>query len=290
MNWSPIAAAGVRTAGDLLGVALQDSGPGLGKQYRKARKHAKKMAIKGPSWAAEGARRAGFHPLAALGISPSTGPMARHQPNDVKARFASRMGQNIGDAIERNQDPLDREAKKLRNEQMRLDLMKSHAEFQSQSNALSQFSASERNYIPQTVKTSLGVPVNNKMTRGIVDVVPTEQLTKNPNAPSQEAGLHAGDTLYQKGSFLVLAPSQRYAESMESPMAMVADVMRGISQGIYSMSNWDAEVRYAKRNYPRDVNPGPGKQWQWIPIARMWRPVHKGSKLVPFSKVYRKSH
>ena len=290
MDWSPIAAAGVRTAGDLLGVALSDSGPTLHDQYKKALKYQKNIRKKGPAWSAQGARKAGLHPLAALGMMPTGGPSVSAGTTNAKAKMASQMGQNIGDALDRQADPLDKEAKKLRNEQMRLEIMKGYSELASQKDAMSQFSPTERNYIPQTVKTSAGTPINNKMTRGLVEVVPTEQKTVNPNAPSQTAGLHAGDTLYRKGSFLVVAPSEKYAESMESPTAMVSDVLRGIAQGIYSMSNWDREVAYAKRNYPVDQNPGPGRQWQWIPIARLWRPVYAGSKLVPFSKVYRRKH
>ena len=279
-DWSPMAAAGVRTAGDLLGVALSDSGPSLGQQYRKALRHQKKLMRKGPSWAAEGARRAGLHPLAAIGMAPTGGPSVSAGPNNAKAKMAQRMGQNIGRA-------LDKQLTALQKEQARANIELTRAQTKAmQSQIPGQFDPSAEH--KKHAGESAGMPSKANQ---LVRTVPSEQEARDPRNPSFVAAKNASDAWYRHGNFVSRFPSEKFKESIEDqlfPQAKAA-ILNAIRAG-KEMIFWQDQHHYAMRNYPYNENPGKGLQWQYLPGTGTFRRVPYGYPTVLWGKVPRYGH
>ena len=280
MQWSPIAAAGVRTAGDLLGVALSDSGPSLHDQYKKALKYQKNIRKKGTVWSAQGARKAGLHPLAALGMMPAGGPSVQAGTNNAKAKMASRMGQNIGRA-------LDKQLTALEKEQARANIELTKAQTRAmESNIPGQFDPSADH--KKRAGESAGMP--SKVSQ-LVKTVPSEQEARDPRNPSFVAAKNAADAWYRHGNFVSRFPSEKFKESIEDqlfPQAKAA-ILNAIRSG-KEMLFWQEQHHYAMRNYPYNEYPGKELQWQYLPGTGTFRRVPYGSPTVLWGKVPRYGH
>ena len=97
MSYAPY----IRAAGSLLsGISgfMGNKGPGLGEQYQEKQLDDKYTSKNRPSWLVEGARRAGIHPLAAMGMAPSNSP-ALSIPSD-DGRALNRMGRAVQGAAD----------------------------------------------------------------------------------------------------------------------------------------------------------------------------------------------
>lgn len=100
-----------------------DKGPGLKTQLNLQHNALRRQTERYPSWLVKGAKDAGLHPLAALGISPTSGPSF-----SLNTDVGSSMGQNIGRAVRAaftsKQSEADLEKLTLERAQLENDLLR----------------------------------------------------------------------------------------------------------------------------------------------------------------------
>ena len=103
-------------AGDLLkGLSgfFGNSGPGLTEQANRQLNYTAELAENYPSWVVEGARRAGLHPLTALGINPASGPSFSIAEENKIGDAMSYMGQGLHRAAQAQMTTMDRLQQRL---------------------------------------------------------------------------------------------------------------------------------------------------------------------------------
>nr|QPB07343.1 MAG: DNA pilot protein [Microvirus sp.] len=103
MDWGSIIGGGITAAGGIAQALMGQQGSGHSYQYYLDRQYnqQQRLAQDQPSWLVEGAKRAGLHPLAVLGMNPGSGgsiSMGDTGSNYQDTSWLNDVGQGIGRA------------------------------------------------------------------------------------------------------------------------------------------------------------------------------------------------
>lgn len=258
-----------------------------------------------PSWIVEGAKNAGLHPLAVLGVNFAQGSTHSIGSGGFGGgrdySWLSDAGQGIGraagallskedrakqQAYDESRMALDIENKQLQNDAIRLNM---DATKQDMVRQLAR--DSERSLISHAQTPGFSVGVDGRTTRSVIDgqndatgsslfkVKPPELFASHPGTPAAEAGTHP-EIKFVRTASGGYAPvrSQALEEALEDDL--LGSISWNIRNGLGNMSN---DQRYAP---PRDYLPSPSHDWFYDGIRGEWYPVKKGDKLRnrPFGK------
>lgn len=264
------------------------------KRQKKAMKFAKRLAKKQIRWRVADAKAAGLHPLAALGISPASGP-------GIPAADTSGYSE-AGMAVDRALREIPDKHEKLMN---RLELQNARAELDRKRlvnvGLQQEIEEVERNKTP--VVDERGVLI-----QGQGDAMPSGKIGYPPGVLFQsvvrnvqkQPGLEAGDTAGEQsyevptltGPARIAAPSQPFSEPVES--SWHTQLQYGLVKGLDMASAFRAYiapwsdnarvVRNRLRKY-RDTHlrkARKGFSWQYDPLSGAW--VERKGKRKLFSR------
>ena len=216
------------------------------------------------------AKRAGLHPLAALGVSPSSGQAAVVGSNIQPAQEYSRdMGQDISRAISAAASAFDREAIKQRKLQTRL------LELEVKRN--------ENSLVDQQTGPALPSADPQNDTNAVV-VEPVRNSASAKGSPHTEAGV-INDIGYVKtpsGGYRVV-PSTDVKPKMEEVLAPNIQWQFNNSIGPY----------FGDKSTKPHWSPGPGKIWKFNRRYGEWRAIYprsyrrKGSSMKQFKSRFK---
>lgn len=215
------------------------------------------FAKNGIRWKVEDAKRAGIHPLAALGAGTTSFSPISVGDTSMGSAFSD-FGQDISRAIQATSTSDEREQKfmdlKLEHGQLENDLLRSQ--------------------IARINSAQVGPPMaavsNSEMPRltgrGYVEEKPLERIHSSPGRPEQEVG-SVTDYGYARTSHgYALVPSQDVKNRVEDQL--VPETMWSVRNNF--LPNFSPD-KY-KPN-PRDYPPPPGyNDWKWSPLLQQYVP------------------
>lgn len=124
MAWPAIIGGAIAAGGSILGGVLGDKA--TSKANKRNIEFQKEFAQHGLSWKAEDAKRAGLHPLYAMG-APTSSPTAAIMPKSGKAEGIAQAGQHIGRAVQARQTQAQRQLTQLQLERLSAETKKEYA-------------------------------------------------------------------------------------------------------------------------------------------------------------------
>lgn len=231
---------------------------------------AREFAQNSIRWRVEDAKRAGLHPLAALGAAGSSGPVMQagsDLPDYSGAEAVSNMGQNISRAISSTSTGHEREIQALTIANARLDLEGKALDNQyrlAQLNRLSSgpsFPGSD-NFIPGQGDSPL------------MKVSASERTVSAPGRPAQQAGWVPDVAYARTDTGLTPVPSADVKERVEDQI--VPETMWAIRNQL--APNFPG----ASEPPPRSMLPKGATHWSWNHFKQEWQP--KSGHDVPDSK------
>lgn len=264
----------------------------------------REFAQNGIRWKVEDAKRAGIHPMYALGASgASFSPVSiGAQPVSGVADALASAGQDIGRAVhatrtaqERRQAELDafisaqvsaqedrdrakrEEARQdglyfiqaqrgsLENEILALQLARLRQQGNPPMPAGGGSAGADYSLVGNGLSGGLRLTRDSVLPSGVVKVVPREVTSRQPGTPSQTAGSSPAFDAHQTAAGQVILPGQQLSEVLES--------MPGASFGLMA-----AEIggRFFKgRDKPSDSLLPPGYRWEWSVMKQSWSAVRK---------------
>jgi len=225
----------------------------------------REFAQHGVRWKVEDARRAGLHPLAAIGaqtssFSPVTAGIA---PEDGAATAVASTGQNISRAISATSTAHEREIQQIQMASAKLDLEGKALDNQyrlAQLNNLSKgpsFPGSD-NFMP------------GQGNSGLVKINPSERTVSAPGRPSQEAGWVPDVGYARTDTGLTPIPSKDVKERIEDQI--VPEVMWAIRNQLTPNFS-DVPVP------PKSMLPKGAHSWKWNFMKQEWQPKYGGPTL-----------
>lgn len=297
MPWTGFASAALGAAGSLAGGLFGSSGKNshsyqyyLDRDYNQSQRIAQNQ----PSWLVEGARRAGLHPLAVLGMPLATG--SSHSIGagpDSDYSWLSDVGQGIGRAAgallskeDREKQQLydeTRQKQQLKNNELQNNLLSAQIAQISQDMALQLAGNSARavNSTSQSPGFQLGVDgrttrsvipgQNDATTSSLFTSKPPEIAVSHPQTAFAEAGTHP-EIRFSRTALGGYAPvrSQAVTDALEDDL--VGSVRYELRNGLGSALS---DQRYAP---PRSYLPDRGKTgayyWLYDNVHGDWFPAH----------------
>lgn len=260
----------------------------MGKSSNKdSLRFAAKSALYGIRWRTADAKAAGIHPLAALGISPASGPSSTYnvETRESVGKALEAAGQNIANMVSRMKTKEDKIKERLEN-----NLLKSQANMYD---AIEAKNLADANQAMRN--SSNGVLTGNLDAFGIMgqgggpslDVPvlrykPAEQVVKK--GFGTEAGLHAAERHYTLGrNTVVEGPTPDVGESSED------DLYFKVQKFAYKAGNHGLRVRgllYGNKEGIESIiygrpkeSPGKGMMWKYQPLLNTYKraPIGDGS-------------
>lgn len=203
----------------------------------------REFAQNGIRWRVEDAKKAGLHPLAALGATganytPVTATYS--DPGNPFADSARQMGQNLSRSImaTRTQEERKMTALQLENQQLQNDYLRSQIAMNN------------------SAQVGPGLPGTR--------VVPSEQTATAPGRPSQQAGKVADVSYAQTKSGLVPVPSKDVKERIEDNL---------IQETMWSLRN-NLAPNFGGGDAPhRNLLPSGYDYWKWNHWQQEYQPA-----------------
>lgn len=272
--------AGASLLGGLFGKSSADKAADLNAQMAERNiAMQREFAQNGIQWKAEDAKKAGIHPLYAMGAStPSFSPVSANFTADTSMPNAlSRAGQDIGRAIDATRNT-DQKAAAYTQAVAKLSLEKAGLE----NDVLRADLASKMARLRQQAQPPM--PVGQRYMQGLEGLAPGgkieekfERVPAEPSAPHSEAGsvTDVGHSRTASGGYAVV-PSKDVAERIED--------------------NWLQQVMWTFRNNilpsigdnqhaPAAPLPKGYDKWLYHPFYQEYRP-HKRVPYLPFDLYY----
>ena len=190
-----------------------------GAQNRQQMRHSddlqREFAQNGISWKVEDAKRAGLHPLAALGMMPGPAYQPMHI-GDAGAGSFREAGQNLAKAASMGMSQDERNRTELENQLLMAQIQESDARKQS---IMSDIATRQQNQLGSIGVQKEGVyslegqaPVTPGA--GVIDINPSAITSSSVARPSMEAGIRPGEEQRFIGGMPILLP-QLGGESAE---------------------------------------------------------------------------
>lgn len=211
----------------------------------------REFAQNGIRWRAEDAVRAGFHPLAALGASGASYQNSAIQidGSSPKGEFYSRLGQNVGRAINATSTQNERAVNALNLERMGLE----NAVLKKQLEGMS----------------GPAFPGGDNFLRGqgntnsTMDIRPVRVNVSQPGRAAQEAGWRPDVSYSRTDTGLVPMIPEGLSESLEDDL--VGQIMWRIRNQL--MPNLTGSGAPPRSQLPKGKN-----QWRWDKVKQEWTP------------------
>lgn len=219
----------------------------------------KEFAQMGIQWKVDDARKAGIHPLAALGASTSGASPSFNMSDQGSSKFrlaaslSDRMGQNVSRAISASMSNQERLEHELRLENMSLqnDLLRQQRDNQPKNPPLP--SGGTDNFI------------GGQGDSGVMLVVPAKRTSHAPGRPAQEAGARPDVSYSRSDTGLVPVIPEGLSESMEDDV--VGKVLWRIRNQL--MPNFTG-----KGHPPKLQLPSGATGWRWHRARQEWQPSY----------------
>lgn len=218
----------------------------------------REFAQSGIQWRVQDARKAGIHPLAAMGIPLSSGPSATIGGTDWSSALGN-MGQDISRAAGAVQTPKERQKAAV------LDGLK--LERASLENELlrSQIASTNRASNPPLPSTSTlsGDPTAQTGLTAGTRTVPVEVSSAEKN-PAKAAGYHPDLTyVHTSSGGLAIVPSKDAKQLIEDQI---------VPEALWSLRNHIGTF-IKDPPYPSVPPPSGYSRWKWHPFLQEWRPA-----------------
>lgn len=229
-----------------------------GQQMAKQEEFAKN----GIRWKVEDARRAGIHPLAALGASgASYSPVGYDSggPDTSKSDFAASMGQNITRAISSTRTGEEKEMASLQLANARANLDGQVIDNQIR---LSQLRQMNNTGSPNFPGSDNFVPGQGNS--GLVKEKPLERTVSAPGRPAQEAGWRPDVAYSRTDTGLTPVVPESLSESLEDDL--VGKLMWRMRNQL--VPNFTGRGAPAKSQLPKGAD-----NWEWSHSSQEWQPI-----------------
>lgn len=234
----------------------------------------KEFAQTGIQWRVEDAKKAGIHPLAALG-----GGGAAYAPSSVvgsydsgRPEFLRSTGQNISRAINQAMTPDQKVERALRLKSLDLDNQLKQKEIDGLNTpgipGLTSNSSLGRHLLGQN-------PLNYNYQGGYVTEQPTQKSHASPGKPHQAAGEYTDYVFARTATGLHPVPSKEMQEAIEDKF--VPETLWALRN--YAFPTLNSNMRNAMRPSLREHPLPRGWVWQWNPFAAEFQP--RNTKAVP---------
>lgn len=250
-------------------------------QYDIARRNIelqREFAQNGLAWKVQDARRAGIHPIVALGApTTSFSPVSVGGSPDTSSadsiRSFSEMGQNIARAANtsQTQDAKIKNALSIQFAEAQLDGQILDNQYKAaqlskiQATAPSMPSASDGNFIPGQGNSN-----------GLIKEKPLERTVSQPGRPAQEAGWRPDVSFSRTDTGLTPMVPESLSESLEDDI--IGKVMWRIRNQLVPNVTAGSAGKPAKSMLPRGY-----KDWRWDYSTQEWQPSKYGNyKGMPF--------
>lgn len=297
-DWGGFAGGALGALGSVAGGLLGGSGGG-GHSYQyyldRDYAHREKITKNQASWVVEGAKKAGLHPLAAMGIQAASG--STHQiggdyGNGKDYSWLSDAGQGIGraagallskeDRAKQQQYDEARMGLQLENSRLQNEYLNTQIDQTKQDMAMQLARSAERSLIKTGQPPGFQLGVDGRVTRQVIDgqndatssslftVKPAELVASHPQTPNAEAGSHP-ELKWTRTGLGGYAParSQALEEAMEDDT--LGAIRYNIRNGIGSFMS---DQRFAP---PRRYLPDGGKSgryyWLYDHVNGDWFPA-----------------
>lgn len=210
----------------------------------------REFAQMGIQWKVEDAKKAGIHPLAALGATTQGA-----SPSFQMSGAMPHPGQNISRAIRSTQNAQERLEGELRLENMRL-----------QNTLLTKqiLEASSRPGNPPMPTAGTDNFIDGQGDSGTMLVVPSKRVAHAPGRPAQEAGARPDVSFSRSDTGLVPVIPEGLSESMEDDM--VGKILWRIRNQV--MPNFTGEGAPPTSQLPQGAD-----RWRWDHVRQQWYPA-----------------
>ena len=296
MDWGSVIGGGLSAAGSIASGLLGNQGSGHSAQYYidKNIEYEKEIARSRPGWLVQGAKNAGLHPLAVLGMSTSSGPsfsMGDTGSNYQDVSWLNDAGQGIARAAGALVDRKTRAQQeqfnqvqmqqKLENNDLQNQLLRAQIRQYGVDDAVATLANGARMAIThQQQNPPFPVSRNGTVIDGQGDstvsslfkVKPAEITANDPSTPSSEAGSHP-EIRFTRTATGGYAPirSSVLEEALEDDL--LGSISWNIRNHLGTMSN---DQRFAP---PRDNLSDPRNDWFYDALRGEWYEVSPGQKL-----------
>lgn len=294
MDWGSVIGGGLSAAGSVASGLLSkgSSGPSYQHQLDMQLNDAKLRSINQPSWLVEGAKRAGLHPLAVLGMNMGSGQAysvgdSGYQDtswlNDAGQGIARAAGALVDRKTRAQQDQFNQVQmqQKLENNDLQNQLLRAQIRQYGVDDAVATLANGARMAIThQQQNPPFPVSRNGTVIDGQGDstvsslfkVKPAEITANDPSTPSSEAGSHP-EIRFTRTATGGYAPirSSVLEEALEDDL--LGSISWNIRNHLGTMSN---DQRFAP---PRDNLSDPRNDWFYDALRGEWYEVSPGQKL-----------
>lgn len=317
MGWGSVIGGGLSAVGSIASGLLGNRGSGHSAQYYADvnYKQARSLALNQPSWLVEGAKNAGLHPLAVLGMNVGSGQSFSMGDtgsdykdtswlNDAGQGIARAAGALVDRKTRAQQDQFNQVQmqQKLENNDLQNQLLRAQIRQYGVDDAVATLANGARMAIThQQQNPPFSVSRNGTVIDGQGDsttselfkVKPPELWANHPQTPAAEAGSHP-EVKFARTALGGYAPvrSQAMEEALED------DYYGGISYNIRNRIGTSLSAQSFAP--PRDSLPDRGKTGRWIwmfdPYSGDWYPwdrnrgiMDKLTDVLPFGRAVKRS-
>lgn len=267
MPWPIIAGAAIGAGGIIGGGLLNKSAAEQAKEldYKMFKKNIelqKQFAQMGIQWKMADAKKAGIHPLAALGAQTNSfSPIAvGNTPDMSTGNMLSDMGQHVGRAVEATANQRDRQHQNTLNA---LSLERAGLENQL---LRSQITSINRSQVGPALPSNSGMGSLTASGQGDAYVLetPLQRVHSAPGGAHMEVGKVSDVGWSQTPTGLAPVPSQDVKNRIEDQL---------IPEMAWAKRNLITPFINDKAKPGRELLPKGYSDWQWSPTALEWQPV-----------------
>lgn len=231
----------------------------------------REFAQNGIRWKVEDARRAGLHPLAAIGASGASyspvGVVGADTPMNA-IESAARMGQNISRAVSATSTEQEKEMQALQLASARLDVEGKAIDNQIRASHLATTRQAGGN--PPMAGSTNFIPGQGNS--GVMRVKPGERTASQPGRLAQEAGWVPDVGFARTDTGLTPVPSKDVKERIEDQL---------IPELMWAVRNQLAP-NFGLGTPPRSQLPRGASRWKWNYLKQEWQPDYNSGKSIPF--------
>jgi len=237
----------------------------------------REFAQQGVRWRVEDAKRAGIHPLAALGAqTASFSPVqVGAVQNSSESEWYSKMGQNVSRAISSTSLPSERQMQmdnlQLENASLQNDFLRTQV-------------ASSKLSLLNQAQTGPAFPSptgqgHDLKGQGSVRVKPNEVTASQLGNPAQEAGAVNDYGFARTSKGLAVVPSSDVKNRIEDQL--VPETMWAIRNQLVPIFSGHPAPSVSDYPLPKGARDRGADRWKWSPFHQEFRP-HKGKYLIEY--------
>lgn len=273
--WGSVIGAGASLVGGLLGNSSSSKARAQAdRHYQQEAAWRRTMATHGIQFRVQDAKKAGIHPVYAMGNTPTYTPISRNFSGD-NFDWIGKTGQNLGRAIDAQQTKAERakndaytgqmQKLSLERAQLQNDLLRSQIAVRAQAGQGPARPSVRRGSVDPNL-TGQG-DAGGRRTVGSAGVVvdPVKQSPVRKGTPSQAQGVHSSNTFLRTATGYSPVKAEKAAERLEDDF---------VGNLIHAGRRYLGPLFGIGR--PPGFSPGKGKKWVWNPFQFEWQAKTKG--------------